>query len=111
LLNAVQAIGDDGVVRITAVRTRPDDFPPGRTVPAGLDRREQHVRLSVQDNGCGIPADLRDKVFEPFFTTRHDGSGLGLAIVYRILKENGAFVYVDSVPGESTTFDIYFEAV
>jgi signal transduction histidine kinase len=110
LLNAVQAIDEDGgEIRVSAARVRAGDLPAGTAVPAGIPARDEYVRLSVRDSGRGIPAGLRDKVFEPFFTTRHDGTGLGLAIVYRILKENGAFVRVDSVPGR-TTFDIYFEA-
>ena len=104
-LNAIQAIEADGRIRVSAARARLEGLSP----PPGVDLAGECVCLRVEDNGRGIPEELRDKVFEPFFTTRHDGSGLGLAIVYRILKENNAFVRLDSAPGR-TVFEIFFEA-
>lgn len=67
-----------------------------------------YVTVYFSDNGCGMTPEVLEKVFEPFFTTRHDGSGLGLSIVYRILKENNAGIMVHSTPGSGSTFIIFF---
>lgn len=68
-----------------------------------------YVRLSVCDNGSGIAAPALNRIFEPFFTTKPSGkgSGMGLAMVYGIIKSHGGSIYVDSVVGRGTTFDIY----
>jgi two-component system cell cycle sensor histidine kinase/response regulator CckA len=67
------------------------------------------VRIDITDTGTGIPPDIVDKIFEPFFSTKEvgKGTGLGLSTVYGIVKQTGGFVYVDSVPGEGTAFRIF----
>ena len=57
-----------------------------------------YVRIDMSDTGTGIPADIVDKIFEPFFSTKEvgKGTGLGLSTVYGIVKQTGGFVYVDS---------------
>ncbi len=64
------------------------------------------VELRVEDNGAGISAETRDKIFEPFFTSkgRDQGTGLGLSISHRIIEEHGGKISVESVPGEGTCF-------
>ena len=67
------------------------------------------VRLS--DNGCGIPEDMLEKVFNPFFTTKDAGTGLGLAVVYRIIEAHGGRIAVRSTPGVGTEISCYLPAV
>jgi two-component system, cell cycle sensor histidine kinase and response regulator CckA len=69
----------------------------------------EYVRIDVSDTGTGIPAEIVDKIFEPFFSTKEvgKGTGLGLSTVYGIVKQTGGFVYVDSEPGEGTSFRIF----
>jgi signal transduction histidine kinase len=57
------------------------------------------VLIDVIDNGPGIPADIRDKVFVPFFTTRTGGTGIGLALSRQLVQLNGGKISVDSRPG------------
>ena len=68
-----------------------------------------YVRINITDTGTGIPADIVDKIFEPFFSTKEvgKGTGLGLSTVYGIVKQTGGFVYVDSEAGKGTSFHIF----
>lgn len=68
-----------------------------------------YVSIAISDTGTGIPADIVDKIFEPFFSTKEvgKGTGLGLSTVYGIVKQTGGFIYVDSVPDQGTTFRIF----
>ena len=62
--------------------------------------RAEHLRFLVEDNGPGIPDDLKERIFNPFFTTRETGTGLGLAIVHRIIDAHGGTLSIeDSKPG------------
>jgi two-component system cell cycle sensor histidine kinase/response regulator CckA len=69
----------------------------------------EYVRIDITDTGTGIPPEIVDKIFEPFFSTKEvgKGTGLGLSTVYGIVKQTGGFVYVDSEPGKGTSFRIF----
>ncbi len=64
------------------------------------------VRILVTDNGPGIPQEIQDCLFDPFFSTKEEGTGLGLSIAARILQEHGGQLEVDSKEGKGTTFTI-----
>ncbi|MBN2703282.1 MAG: transporter substrate-binding domain-containing protein [Pontiellaceae bacterium] len=72
------------------------------------DDVKQWVRLTVRDNGCGIPPEVRERIFEPFFTTKAvgKGSGLGLATIWHLVTELGGRVEVESVPNEGSAFHL-----
>lgn len=68
---------------------------------------EDHVEISISDNGCGVPMENLDKIFDPFFTTKGtEGTGLGLSICYGIIKSHGGTIDVKSEVGTGTTFTI-----
>ena len=67
--------------------------------------------LSVRDSGCGMPEEVRRRVFEPFLTHgKAHGTGLGMAIVQKIVEEHGGSIEVESTPGEGTTVHLGFPA-
>ena len=70
-------------------------------------RPGNYIKIAVKDQGVGIPIDLLDKIFDPYFTTKQKGSGLGLATTHSIIKKHDGHITVDSEPGRGTTFTIY----
>ena len=79
LLNARQSMPEGGIIEVHAENVVVEDAPGGR------------VRISIRDYGCGIPADVLPRIFDPYFTTKPGGSGLGLATAYAIIvKHEGA---------------------
>ncbi|WP_245585072.1 tetratricopeptide repeat-containing sensor histidine kinase [Psychroserpens burtonensis] len=74
----------------------------------GGERKGNAVQISVKDNGNGIPKDIVDKIFQPFFTTKPTGSGtgLGLSLSYDIIKTHGGEIAVESTASKGTTFTI-----
>ena len=107
VVNARDAVEPGGTIRIETeqIRLAVDLQRDRATVPAG-----EYAIIRVIDTGCGIPADRLQKIFEPFFTTKRvgEGTGLGLSTAYGIVKQSGGFIFVDSVPGEGSTFHLYF---
>lgn len=63
----------------------------------------------MQDSGLGMPPDVLERIFDPFFSTKPigEGTGLGLSIVYSIVKKHGGYIEVKSRQGEGTTFRVY----
>jgi signal transduction histidine kinase len=88
LKNSVQAIGNrpDGRIGIT------------------VESSGTNCKISITDNGGGIPAELQNKIFSPNFTTKSGGMGLGLAIVRSIIVNSGGEISFRSAEGEGTTF-------
>jgi two-component system nitrogen regulation sensor histidine kinase NtrY len=98
--NAVEALGG------SAAGLRPNGEPPAIVVETRHDAGNGVARILVSDNGPGIPAADRDKLFMPYYSTKRRGSGLGLAIVRRIIAEHGGSIEVaDNVPN-GTVFTI-----
>jgi two-component system sensor histidine kinase PilS (NtrC family) len=83
-----------------------------RMVTITMRRSEQaaFVRIDVHDTGEGMTDEVTRNLFEPFFTTKPGGTGLGLATVYRIIDAHGGRIFVESAPGNGTTFSILLPA-
>lgn len=93
--NAMDAISGDGKITIHA------DY---------LGEQGENVGIFVRDNGAGMSSDQQSKIFDPFFTSKHQGYGLGLFIVHNIIQEHGGTISVESSPGRGTTFTIVMPA-
>jgi len=99
-LNAVQAAPAGGQVRLEVSHIPPDQLPSGVTYERGA------VSLRVSDDGPGIAPEVRDRLFEPFITTKGGGSGLGLPIVHRAIEAHRGVVLVDSSGDRGTRFTV-----
>ncbi len=99
--NAREAAGKDGEVKV--VTRMVTDFHISLTGTPS----DKFAAIEIKDNGPGIPAEEMENVFTPFFTTKPRGSGLGLPISFRIVKEHGGFMKIDSVVGEGTRVLLY----
>jgi two-component system cell cycle sensor histidine kinase/response regulator CckA len=105
-VNARDAMPDGGTLtlkssNVSADQSRmlkPAQMPPG-----------DYVLLEVADTGTGMPQEVLDKIYEPFFSTKEvgKGTGLGLSTVYGIIKQTGGFIFCESEMGKGTTFKVY----
>jgi two-component system, cell cycle sensor histidine kinase and response regulator CckA len=100
VINALQAMPGGGTLTVRGENvTLPAD---SAGLPAG-----RYVKLSFSDEGCGIPHEDLQRIFDPYFTTKAGGTGLGLASVHSIINKHNGKVEVDSVIGKGTTFTLY----
>ncbi len=86
-------------------------MPHGGRLRIGGMRENGIVSLAVHDEGAGIPPELRDKIFNLYFTTKEKGSGIGLAMTYRVLQLHNGSVEFESNAGEGTTFWLRLPAI
>jgi two-component system nitrogen regulation sensor histidine kinase GlnL len=98
--NAFQALEGGGGVTIT---TRLETDYHIREQGAG---RNRFIWIDVTDEGAGIREENLPHIFAPFFTTKNNGTGLGLPICYRIIKEHGGVIRVESTEGKGSTFKV-----
>jgi two-component system sensor histidine kinase HydH len=96
-LNAIEAMGESGGTLRVAVR------------PGDVDGRHGVV-VEFRDTGPGVPAEMREQIFNPFVTTKKTGVGLGLSIVSKIMDEHGGSIRRNTVPEGGACFDLFFPA-
>lgn len=103
--NSMQAMPHGGTVSVTGDRVV---VQPGnrQDLPKG-----EYVRITVSDNGPGIPRQVLPRIFDPFFTTKEQGTGLGLATAYSIVRKHEGHIDVESTIDVGTTFRIYLPVV
>jgi len=104
VINARQAMPEGGSLNIKLENTAvsENDFSSLKL--------DQYVKITITDQGTGIPEKYLEKIFDPYFTTKQDGSGLGLAIVHSIILKHSGYIYVNSLLGKGTTFVIFLPA-
>ena len=93
-------------VLLNLLRNSIDATPSGGTVTVSIRRAGAAVRIRVRDNGRGMTASERDRMFDPFFTTGKKGTGLGLAVSHQIVEQHEGHFEVDSSPGHGTTITL-----
>ena len=80
--------------------------PEARRIDLFVENGDRRATVRLRDNGCGIPADKIDRIFNPFFTTKEKGTGLGMAISKKIVEAHEGTIDVSSEPGQGTEFVI-----
>ncbi len=101
IINASHAMPQGGVITI-----RGENVVEGCN-PSSLPVEEKYIVVTVRDHGTGIPKNIINNIFDPYFSTKQTGSGLGLAICHSIIMRHDGFITVESEPGEGTVFSIY----
>jgi len=106
--------GDERFIRqmlINLVKNAMGAMITGGIIHIGTAWTEDFVRLTVEDTGSGIPEHMIHKIFEPYFTTKVDGTGLGLTMAYKVVKEHGGDIRVQSEQGKGTCFTILLPVI
>jgi signal transduction histidine kinase len=101
LINAFEALNGRGTVRIEAVQLAEEEPASG-----GEGHSGPSIQVEVSDDGPGVPPDVMDRIFSPFFTTKPQGSGLGLAIVRKIVDAHDGRIDVSARPTGGTRFSV-----
>ncbi|HET6514437.1 MAG TPA: ATP-binding protein [Thermodesulfovibrionales bacterium] len=104
VLNAQQAMPGGGTVTVTCERLSITDR---HYLPI---ENGEYIRISIHDEGIGIPEKNVQEIFDPYFTTKQKGSGLGLATSYSIVRKHNGHIAVESTIGVGTTFHVYLPA-
>lgn len=86
-------------------------MPNGGSISIGVRKVQNKAEISIRDSGCGIPDDIRQKIFLPFYSTKPQGIGFGLALVQKIVVSHGGSIEVESREGEGSLFTITLPAV
>ena len=105
LINADQAMPNGGIITIGAENVIVEE---GSDLPLSEGK---YVKLTITDQGIGIPSQYLDKIFDPYFTTKQKGSGLGLASAYSVIKNHSGHIKVESQLGVGTTFELFLPAI
>ncbi len=105
-LNAVQAMPDGGTLTIKSFSTTISKNPNVTWSQDIIDKEMPFVAIQISDTGVGIPKEMTEKIFNPFFTTKQDGLGLGLSICHRLVTQNNGSMFVESEVGKGSTFTI-----
>jgi two-component system cell cycle sensor histidine kinase/response regulator CckA len=105
-VNARDAMPEGGKLTIRTANVEEDQ---SRQVGSSQMPAGEYVMIEVRDTGTGMTEDVKEKIFEPFFSTKEigQGTGLGLSTVYGIIKQTGGYVYVDSELGKGTAMRVY----
>lgn len=93
-------------VFINLVLNASEAMPQGGTLTIATRRHKEAVQVSFADTGVGIPAEMLDRIFDPFTTTKSSGSGLGLFVSYGIIEGHHGSIKVESAPNKGTTFTV-----
>jgi len=100
------------MIMINLIRNAFDAFPPsqpGKQVIIRTEARGNQTVVQVKDNGSGIPPDLIDQVFVPFFSTKEKGSGIGLSLVRQVMNNHQGSIYLESKEGGPTVVTLVFQ--
>ena len=105
ILNARHAMPNGGVIEVSC-----ENVQSAGSLNVVLPKDRKYVKMAITDSGIGMPANVLDRIFDPYFSTKQHGSGLGLAITHSIVSKHGGHISVRSTAGVGTTFTVYLPA-
>jgi len=108
-LNAAQAMSNRGQIRIQIEKSK-NGFPSPSPLRPSSRKQKAWVKVAISDSGSGIAPHEKEKIFEPFYTTKEGGTGLGLSIVHKIIENHQGMIKVESEVGRGSTFAIFLPA-
>jgi len=109
LINASQSLSNGGEIRVRLEKGDPSLWR-GALPFFSFKEAKEWIKISVEDTGIGIPPEEKEKIFEPFYTTKENGTGLGLSIVHKIIENHRGSIKVESEVGKGSTFTIFLPA-
>ena len=95
-----------GQVMVNLILNAIQASPEGGQVEVGVDQRQDYLSAWVEDQGQGLSPEDRERVFDPFYSTKPEGTGLGLTISHEIVTRHGGYIGLESQPG-CTRFSVY----
>ena len=105
IINANHAMPEGGRINIACT-----NIEDSASEPIVSTHKGNFVRITIAATGIGIPHEILNKIFDPYFSTKSNGSGLGLAICHSIINKHDGYITVDSTPGKGTLFTLYLPA-
>lgn len=109
VINSIDAINENGNITIKTEKISKEE---DRRLQISQIEKRFYAKITIKDDGYGIPEELKSRIFEPFFTTKQNkGTGLGLSIVYSLVQQADGYIDFESSIGNGTAFFIYFPIV
>ena len=105
IINAKQSMPRGGIISISGENV---SMPPDGI--SGNEKGSDYIKITITDNGVGMPEEILTSIFDPFFSTKEAGHGLGLATVFSIVQHHDGWIDVVSRPSKGSTFTIYLPA-
>ena len=111
-LNALEAISGPGTITIkVGVGSSNQVLSHIQSEKSSAGSRELWLKIAVIDSGIGMNEEIKERIFDPFYTTRNKGTGLGLSIVHNIIKEHDGWIEVESTPGKGSCITLFLPVI
>jgi len=111
IINAIEAIRVEGTITLKAEMPKTSDFYLSKPLKESFFCSYKNIiKITIEDTGDGIPPELIERIFDPYFTTKNSGTGLGLSIVTKVVEEHQGYISVSGTPGQGSIFEIFVPA-
>jgi signal transduction histidine kinase len=108
-VNAMEAMPDGGEIKIKTKYNTCAEIEVSDE--SSKEQKKEHIEITVQDNGIGIPCEIKDEIFKPFFTSRKSGTGLGLAFFSEVIRQHQGYINLASEQNKGTILTIYLPII
>ena len=108
VIRADRSLLEQALINLVSNASDAMESQPRPCIEIGIGTGDGATIILVEDNGSGIPEELLEEIYTPFFSTKGEGSGIGLPLVRQIMRLHGGFVSVTSAPGKGTRVQLHF---